>query len=409
MHQVDPYPTRRKGLWASLAIAAATSASVVTIALPAASSADPETPTPVPAPGAPAAPAPAAPAPASPAAPAPANPANPANPASPANPANPANPASPANPANPANPAAPANPANPAPNAPPGDPAAAPAPADPNAPPPDPNAPEPGRVTNAVGGFSFVVPPGWVESDASHLDYGSALLSKTAGDAPMPGQPPAIANDTRIVLGRLDQKLYASAETTNPKAAVRLGSDMGEFFMPYPGTRINQETVPLNANGISGSASYYEVKFSDANKPVGQIWTGVVGTAAGATPPTGPPQRWFVVWLGTSNNPIDKNAAKALAESIRPWSGPAAPAPEGAPGAPAPAPGAPAVAPEPGAPAAPAPAAPAAPAPAAPAVPAPAAPAAPAPAAPAPAAPAAPAQAPAAGTSPETPQRSQPA
>ena len=95
-----------------------------------------------------------------------------------------------------------------------------------------------------------------MESDASHLDYGSALLSKTIGQPPMPGQPPPVANDTRIVLGRLDQKLYASAEADNAKAAVRLGSDMGEFFMPYPGTRINQEATPLNANGVVGSASY---------------------------------------------------------------------------------------------------------------------------------------------------------
>jgi hypothetical protein len=279
---------------------------------------------------------------------------------------------------------------------------------DPNAPvPPDPNAAEVGRVTNAVGGFSFVVPPGWVESDASHLDYGSALLSKAAGEAPAPGQAPAVANDTRIVLGRLDQKLYASAEATNPKAAVRLGSDMGEFFMPYPGTRLNQETVPLNANGVSGSASYYEVKFSDPSKPTGQIWTGVVGTPAGTTPTTGPPQRWFVVWLGTSNNPVDKNAAKILAESIRPATGPAAPATEPVPGASAPAPVAPA--PEAGAPA---PAqAPAAGAPAPAGAPAAGAPAAGAPSptpAPAPA-PAAPAQAPAGRSLAVTQPRNEPA
>ncbi len=175
-------------------------------------------------------------------------------------------------------------------------------------------------------------PPGWVESDASHLDYGSAMLSKTTGQPPMPGQPPPVANDTRVVLGRLDQKLYASAEANDAKAAVRLGSDMGEFFMPYPGMRINQDSTPLNANGISGSASYYEVKFSDAAKPNGQIWTGVIGSPATNA---GPPQRWFVVWLGTANDPVDKGAAKALAESIQPWNPPAAPAP--APGAPAPA------------------------------------------------------------------------
>jgi hypothetical protein len=320
MDQVEPNSTRRKGLWATLAIATVTSASAVTIALPATSNADPETPTPVPATTT-AVPPPAAPAPN----------------------------------------------AQPAP----GDPnAAPPPPVDPNAPPPpavDPNA---GRIGNPVGGFSFALPPGWVESDASHLDYGSELLSKTTGPPPMPNQPPPVANDTRIVMGRLDQKLYASAEANNSKAAVRLGSDMGEFFMPYAGTRINQESTPLaGANGITGSASYYEVKFSDASKPNGQIWTGVIGSSAANTP-----QRWFVVWLGTGNDPVDKGAAKALAESIQPWTAPppAAPAP-GAPGAPAPgapapgapAPGAPAPAPAAGAPA-PAPAAPGAPPPAPP-------------------------------------------
>ncbi|MGZ4512166.1 MAG: alanine and proline-rich secreted protein Apa [Mycobacterium sp.] len=303
MDQVEPNSTRRKGLWATLAIATVTSVSAVTIALPATSNADPEVPTPVP--------------PTTTTAPPPA-------------------------------PGAPPAPVDP--NAPP------PPPADSNAPPPPPVDPNAGRIANAVGGFSYVLPPGWVESDASHLDYGSALLSKTTGQPPLPDQPPPVANDTRIVMGRLDQKLYASAEANNSKAAVRLGSDMGEFFLPYPGTRINQESTPLNGvNGVTGSASYYEVKFSDASKPNGQIWTGVVGLPAANTPNGGPPQRWFVVWLGTANDPVDKGAAKALAESIQPWAGPPAPAAgappapgaQPGPGAPAPAPGAPAPPPAP--------------------------------------------------------------
>jgi hypothetical protein len=323
MDQVDPSSNRRKGLWATLAITAVTSASAVTIALPATSNADP-----VPAP-----PTTTAAPPAASPSPAPATATPP--------------------------PGAPGSP-----QAQPGDAnAVPPPPVDPNAPPPpvvDPNA---GRITNAVGGFSFVLPPGWVESDASHLDYGSALLSKATGQPPLPGQAPPVANDTRIVLGRLDQKLYASAEANNAKAAVRLGSDMGEFFMPYPGMRINQDSTPLNANGVSGSASYYEVKFSDPAKPNGQIWTGVVGSPAATTPNAGPPERWFVVWLGTANDAVDRGAAKALAESIQPWNpAPAqgAPAP-GAPAPGAPAPGAPAPAPAPGAPVpgAPAPGAPA--------------------------------------------------
>jgi hypothetical protein len=124
--------------------------------------------------------------------------------------------------------------------------------------------------------------------------------------------------------------------------------------MPYPGTRVNQDTTPLaGANGITGSASYYEVKFSDPAKPNGQIWTGVIGSPAGTTN-VGPSPRWFVVWLGTANDPVDRGAAKALAESIQPLTAPpaapapGAPAPAPAPGAPAPAPGAPP--PAPGAP-----------------------------------------------------------
>ncbi|MDI3315773.1 MAG: APA family fibronectin-binding glycoprotein [Mycobacterium sp.] len=230
---------------------------------------------------------------------------------------------------------------NAAPDAAPGpvDPNAPPPPADPNAVPPpvEANAPDAGRVDNPPGGFSFVIPAGWVESDATHLDYGSALLSKQIGPA-QPGQPPPVANDTRIVLGRLDQRLYASAEPDNAKAATRLASDMGEFFMPYPGTRINQESTPLKANGMAGSASYYEVKFSDTSKPNGQIWAGVVGSTAPNAATASPPQRWFVVWLGTANDPVDKPAAVTLAQSVRPWAPP--PAPPAPPPA-APAPGAP--------------------------------------------------------------------
>jgi hypothetical protein len=82
------------------------------------------------------------------------------------------------------------------------------------------------------------------------------------------------------------------------------------------------------------------VKFTDTNKPNGQIWAGVVGTANANR--NQPSNRWFVVWLGTGKDPIDGAAAKALAQSIRPYTAPAAPA------APAPDPNAPAAPPPPG-------------------------------------------------------------
>lgn len=214
-------------------------------------------------------------------------------------------------------------------------PAPAPAPADPNAPAPPPA--DPGRVESAAGGLSYVLPAGWQVADSTQLSYGQALLTRVA---PEGGEPP---NDTSILLGRLDLKLFAGAETDNTKAAQRLASDMGEFFMPFPGTRINQETVELNADGMPGVASYYEVKFTDTNKPNGQIWAGVVGNPVEPGTPRGQrtPERWFVVWLGTANNPVPKEEAVTLANSIRPFTAPqpdpnAAPPP--APGAPPPPP-----------------------------------------------------------------------
>ncbi len=170
-------------------------------------------------------------------------------------------------------------------------------------------------------------------ADASRLSYGQALLLKPTGAAPLPGQQATTANDTSILLGRLDMKLFAGAEQDNTKAAVRLASDMGEFFMPFPGTRINQATAPLQAGDMPGYAASYDVKFTDAAKPNGQIWAGVVGN--GATRGNLPPGRWFVVWLGTSKDPIDVNAAKALAQSIRPYSPPAPPPAAADPNAPA--------------------------------------------------------------------------
>jgi hypothetical protein len=285
MHQPDATPDYRKGLSTTLAIAALTGATVVALTLPVAN-AQPTTPPPPPPPSGntflEGPPPPGAPAP------------PPADPNAP-----------------------PPPPADP--NAPP------PPPADPNAPvPPPPPPPEPGRVDNAAGGFSYVVPAGWKVADATQLSYGQALLNKIP---PEGAQPP---NDTSVLLGRLDLKLFAGAETDNTKAAQRLASDMGEFFMPFPGTRINQETVPLNAGGMDGVASYYEVKFTDTNKPTGQIWAGVVGAPTPAGTPRGQrtPERWFVVWLGTANNPVPKSEAVTLAQSIRPWTPPPPPPPD---------------------------------------------------------------------------------
>jgi hypothetical protein len=307
MHEPDAIPEHRKRRAKTLAMATLAGAAVVALTLPSVAQADPEPPSPSPAP--------------------------------------------------------PQQSGNTFLQGPSADPNAPPAAADPNAPVADPNAPaadpnappapapqEPGRVNNAAGGFSYVVPAGWKVADATQLSYGQALLTKaTAEGAPPQQQPPQQpgqqgatqpANDTSVLLGRLDMKLFAGAESDNGKAATRLASDMGEFFMPFPGTRINQENGSLTAGDMPGAFSAYDVKFTDTNKPNGQIWAGVVGNATPTVAPGQPltprgqrNERWFVVWLGSANNPIDKAAATALASSIRPWTPP--PPPEPDPNAPA--------------------------------------------------------------------------
>jgi Fibronectin-attachment protein (FAP) len=304
------HPLRRRSIPKALATAVLAGVTAVTIALPGpVAFAEPVPPPPAPAP---------APAPVDPNVPPPA----PAGP----------NAAAPA----PAGPNA-AAPAPAGPNA------AGPAPADPNASPPDPSAPpapppEPGRVDNAAGGFSYVIPAGWKVSDNTQLSYGQALLTK------IPEPNAEAPSDTSVLLGRLDLKLFAGAETDNAKAATRLASDMGEFFMPFAGTRQGQDAGPLNAAGLPGAFSSYEVKFTDAAKPNGQIWAGVVGQVPATGAPRGQraPERWFVVWLGSANHPVDKGAAATLAQSIRPFTPPPPPPPPAPdPNAPAPDPNAP--------------------------------------------------------------------
>src|SRR4029078_2093474 len=93
-------------------------------------------------------------------------------------------------------------------------------------PPHPPPPPVPGQCDTAAGGFSYVLPAGWKVSDATQLSYGQALLTKdTPEGSPAPAagqQAEQPANDTSVLLGRLDMKLFAGAEADNGKAATRL-------------------------------------------------------------------------------------------------------------------------------------------------------------------------------------------
>jgi len=95
------------------------------------------------------------------------------------------------------------------------------------------------------------------------------------------------------VLGKLDQKLYANAEADNTKAATGWRPTWVSSHA-LSGTRINQATTALSANGVSGVASYYEVKFSDATSRTarsGREWS----VPSGADVPQGAAKPALVV------------------------------------------------------------------------------------------------------------------
>ena len=156
-------------------------------------------------------------------------------------------------------------------------------------------------------------------SDASRLNYGQALLSKTVGPD-QNGQPALTANDTSILLGRLDSSSSPRrAGQQQGRRTVRLG--YGRILHALPGVRVNQQTTLLQAGDMSGYASSYEVKFSDTTAERADL-----GRRGGQRVPNAPRdqrnQRWFVVWLGTGKDPIDQAAAKTLADPIRPYTPP---------------------------------------------------------------------------------------
>ena len=185
-------------------------------------------------------------------------------------------------------------------------------------------------MNNALGGFSYVVPGGWVVADAAAelwsgpAEQGDrAVAERAAGHHRQRHQRAA---------GRLDLKLFAGAEQDNGKAAVRLASDMGEFFMPFPAPASTSRTAPCRPVTCRAPSSY-EVKFADTTKPNGQIWARV--RRPDATERAARPAQPAVVrgGLGTAKDPVDPNAAKTLAQSIRPYAAPPPPAPD--PNAPA--------------------------------------------------------------------------
>ncbi|MFI6867703.1 APA family fibronectin-binding glycoprotein [Nocardia sp. NPDC050406] len=154
------------------------------------------------------------------------------------------------------------------------------------------------RIVSAAAGMSFVAPQGWDEvpqEGDDRLVYGQVALSKPTGEG-------------MILLGKLDDSLFAAAESDDARAACSLASGMGEFFFPESGERVDRESKPVKGAEVTGDSCYYRVEFSSGD-PDAEVYAAVVRSGD---------QRWWLTWLGNATVPVDRQAAHALAESIRP-------------------------------------------------------------------------------------------
>jgi hypothetical protein len=93
-----------------------------------------------------------------------------------------------------------------------------------------------------VGGFSFVVPPGWAEADASQLPYGSELLRK----AVEPGAPPATLSwnlRTKSVSVRVQMAGFTPG--SSHAMHIRQGSctAAGAVLVPFPDVTADEHGV----------------------------------------------------------------------------------------------------------------------------------------------------------------------
>lgn len=149
-----------------------------------------------------------------------------------------------------------------------------------------------------AAGISFVAPEGWEEAardGGSRLIYGQVALSPPNGDG-------------MILIGKLDASLFASEESDDAKAACSLASGMGEFFFPASGERIDRENKQVKGREVDGNSCFFRVKFENGD-PEAEVYAAVVHSGD---------RRWWITWLANAQAPIDRTAAHALAESIRP-------------------------------------------------------------------------------------------
>ncbi|MGV9412480.1 APA family fibronectin-binding glycoprotein [Nocardia sp. NPDC003693] len=156
------------------------------------------------------------------------------------------------------------------------------------------------RITSSAAGMSFAAPAGWEEmpqQDGGGLVFGQAALTRIDGA------------DGMILLGRLDQSLFAAAESDDARAACELGGGMGEFFFPDSGQRIDEASHDLTGRDTTGKSCFYRVDFDDTGATTAEVYAAVVRSGE---------QRWWITWLSDTDAPIDLDAAARLAESIRP-------------------------------------------------------------------------------------------
>lgn len=156
------------------------------------------------------------------------------------------------------------------------------------------------RIDVPAAEMSFVPPTGWVEKRVCGLVFGSVELVRRGVNP----DPPI------ILLGKLDHSMFASEEGDDAAAAKTLGLSMGDYFLPdESGENVDEDAQQVQADGLSGASYYFAVRLDDPTRADTQVFTAVMRSGT---------SRWWLTWLGNPRFPVDKGAARKLAESIRP-------------------------------------------------------------------------------------------
>ena len=149
------------------------------------------------------------------------------------------------------------------------------------------------KVVDEKAGISFYAPSESEINQEDDLLFGTTFID-SGEEEPL------------IVVGELNESLFASAEEDIADAAETLAISFGEYLYPFPGERVNAKTYDISSDNVSATSYYYEVS-PENEDDVPQFYTVVVEFDEG---------RWWVLGVGEDSSPLNRELIDQVALSI---------------------------------------------------------------------------------------------